>query len=183
MNEIYEKLNDPVFSTQIYSKSSGNNRAKVAINKVFEKIYNGHSDISKVKLVFLQIASGRNEITLDEIGYINDKIQENLGFEANIVMDIIGNDSDDDIELQLLFTKLDIDLNKTDVDSFKIFNSPKTNINSLPLYFLEDEYSAKEMSEIISFLSDMYSEIGGDRLKIKGFSKVQIENVLEPIFY
>ena len=97
-------------------------------------------------------------------------------------MNIIENDSDDDIELQLLFTKLDID-KKTDIDSIKIFNSPTTNVGSLPLYFLEDEYSTNEMSEIISFLSDLYNEIGGDGLKIKGFSKIQVENILEPIFY
>ena len=55
MNEIYEKLNDPLFSTQIYSKSSGKNRAKLAMNKVFEKIYNGHSDISEIKLLSMKL--------------------------------------------------------------------------------------------------------------------------------
>jgi cell division protein FtsZ len=42
--------------------------------------------ITGAKNVLLLIVSGSNEITLDEIGEINDHIQNEAGHNANIIM-------------------------------------------------------------------------------------------------
>jgi cell division protein FtsZ len=44
--------------------------------------------ISGAKNVLLLIVSGTNEITIDEIGEINDHIQSEAGFNANIIMGV-----------------------------------------------------------------------------------------------
>ena len=44
--------------------------------------------ITGAKNVLLLIVSGSNEVTLDEIGEINDHIQDEAGYDANIIMGI-----------------------------------------------------------------------------------------------
>lgn len=181
MKEIYHDLENPANSTHIYAKSGGKTRAKNVINKAFKKIYNGDFDISETKVVFLRITSGNEEITIDEIGEINDSIQNVLNNKVNIVMEVREDELDDEIEIQLIFTNLNLDVDN--IDTSIVFNTSSPNVQSLPIYFLEDEYSSEEISEMISFLSDLYKDIGGDGLRIKGFSKVQVENIVnQPIF-
>ena len=48
--------------------------------------------ITGAKNVLLLIVSGNEEITIDEIGEINDHIQEQAGHGANIIMGV-GDDS------------------------------------------------------------------------------------------
>jgi cell division protein FtsZ len=58
----------------------------------------------------LLIVSGSNEITLDEIGEINDHIQTEAGFNANIIMGV-GEDETlgDAIAVTIIATGFDIE--------------------------------------------------------------------------
>jgi hypothetical protein len=180
MEDIYKKLNNPNYSTRIFSKKGGTNRAQDAIFGVFEKIKKGEYDISETKNVFLNISSGNDEITIDEIGIINDNIQNKFP-KVNITMGINVKDIFNDIEIQVIFTKLE--LGTSYVDAKKLFNSNSTNTKTLPIYFLEEEFSNEEVSLLISFISDLYKDIGGDGLKIRGLQSKHVESVLEPKYY
>jgi len=70
------------------AKESGTNRAKNAIVKALDSPLLNDNKITGAKNVLLLIVSGENEVTLDEIGEINDFIQTEAGFEANIIMGI-----------------------------------------------------------------------------------------------
>lgn len=178
MGNIYELIADPKYSLKIFAKARGKNRARKAVNDVYKKIYNGGYDVWDSKIVFLKISTGSEEITVDEISAINDSILNSMRTGLNVHMEIDEKNLDDEIELQLIFSKLNIDTDKLD---FKLlFNSLAPKVESLPIYFLEDEYDPEEMSAMISCLSDLYKEIGGDALRIKGFSKVQLEKYFEP---
>ena len=72
---------------------SGTSRAKNAIVKALDSPLLNDNKITGAKNVLLLIVSGVNEVTLDEIGEINDFIQTEAGFEANIIMGI-GEDQD-----------------------------------------------------------------------------------------
>jgi|TARA_R100000501_G_C2620242_1_gene113512 cell division GTPase FtsZ len=180
MKEIYKKLRDPRFSTFIYSKNEGENRAKNAAKAILNKLKKGNHDVSKSKCVLLDISSGKSELTIDEISEINDTLQE-INKNLSIIMSVQEKemDLDNEIEVKIIFTQYEI---KEDVDIGLAFGRKPEITKSLPLYLLEEEYTSKEISEIISFLSEVYKDIGGDKLKIRGFQSIEVES-LEPMLY
>ena len=70
------------------SVAEGENRAKDAIVSALDSPLLNDNKITGAKNVLLLIVSGSNEITLDEIGEINDHIQAEAGYNANIIMGV-----------------------------------------------------------------------------------------------
>ena len=68
--------------------ASGENRAQEAIINALDSPLLNDNKISGCKNVLLLIVSGSEEITIDEIGSINDYIQEEAGNNANIIMGV-----------------------------------------------------------------------------------------------
>ena len=75
------------------AKEEGSNRAKNAIVKALDSPLLNDNKITGAKNVLLLIVSGTSEVTLDEIGEINDFIQDEAGYEANIIMGIGEDDN------------------------------------------------------------------------------------------
>ena len=92
------------------SVSSGENRAKEAIINALDSPLLNDNKITGAKNVLLLIVSGSNEITLDEIGEINDHIQTEAGYNANIIMGV-GEDETlgDAIAVTIIATGFDIE--------------------------------------------------------------------------
>ncbi|MEN8703503.1 MAG: cell division protein FtsZ [Polaribacter sp.] len=70
------------------AKEEGQTRAKNAIVKALDSPLLNDNKITGAKNVLLLIVSGTSEVTLDEIGEINDYIQDEAGYDANIIMGI-----------------------------------------------------------------------------------------------
>lgn len=70
------------------SNASGSNRAQEAIMKALDSPLLNDNKITGAKNVLLLIVSGSQEITIDEIGEINDHIQAEAGYGANIIMGV-----------------------------------------------------------------------------------------------
>jgi cell division protein FtsZ len=70
------------------AKESGVNRGRNAIVKALDSPLLNDNKIAGAKNVLLLIVSGTDEVTLDEIGEINDHIQNEAGYDANIIMGI-----------------------------------------------------------------------------------------------
>lgn len=68
--------------------ASGQNRAQDAICKALDSPLLNDNKITGAKNVLLLIVSGVQEITIDEIGEINDHIQNEAGHGANIIMGV-----------------------------------------------------------------------------------------------
>jgi cell division protein FtsZ len=75
------------------SIATGDNRAKEAIITALDSPLLNDNKISGAKNVLLLIVSGSNEITIDEIGEINDHIQSEAGHNANIIMGVGEDDT------------------------------------------------------------------------------------------
>jgi len=92
------------------ASSSGNNRANDAITKALDSPLLNDNRITGAKNVLLLIVSGNEEITIDEIGEINDYIQEQAGYGANIIMGV-GEDSEllDAISVTVIATGFNVD--------------------------------------------------------------------------
>lgn len=68
--------------------ASGATRAHEAIAKALDSPLLDDNKINGAKNVLLLIVSGAQEITLDEIGEINDFIQQEAGYNADIIMGV-----------------------------------------------------------------------------------------------
>ncbi|MCL4119807.1 UNVERIFIED_CONTAM: hypothetical protein GTU68_042810 [Idotea baltica] len=90
--------------------ASGSTRANEAIMKALDSPLLNDNKISGAKNVLLLIVSGSQEITIDEIGEINDHIQVQAGHGANIIMGV-GEDQDigEAIAVTVIATGFDID--------------------------------------------------------------------------
>ena len=92
------------------SISSGENRAKEAIIAALDSPLLNDNKITGAKNVLLLIVSGTNEITIDEIGEINDHIQIEAGHNANIIMGVGEDESlGDSIAVTIIATGFDIE--------------------------------------------------------------------------
>ncbi|SDB66200.1 cell division protein FtsZ [Flavobacteriaceae bacterium MAR_2010_188] len=90
--------------------ASGKTRAQEAIMKALDSPLLNDNKITGAKNVLLLIVSGSQEITIDEIGEINDHIQGEAGHSANIIMGV-GEDADlqESIAVTIIATGFDID--------------------------------------------------------------------------
>jgi len=92
------------------SVASGENRAKEAIVAALDSPLLNDNKITGAKNVLLLIVSGSNEITLDEIGEINDHIQSEAGYNANIIMGVGEDDTlGDAVAVTIIATGFDIE--------------------------------------------------------------------------
>jgi cell division protein FtsZ len=90
--------------------STGVNRAKEGIISALDSPLLNDNKITGAKNVLLLIVSGSDEITIDEIGEINDYIQFEAGNNANIIMGV-GEDEllGDSISVTIIATGFDIE--------------------------------------------------------------------------
>ena len=90
--------------------ASGQNRAQDAIRKALDSPLLNDNKITGAKNVLLLIVSGGHEITIDEIGEINDHIQEEAGHGANIIMGVGEDDSlEESIAVTIIATGFNVD--------------------------------------------------------------------------
>ncbi|MGB5204631.1 MAG: cell division protein FtsZ [Eudoraea sp.] len=121
------------------SMSSGSARAQEAIMKALDSPLLNDNKITGAKNVLLLIVSGSQEITIDEIGEINDHIQIEAGHGANIIMGV-GEDEGlgEAIAVTVIATGFNID------QQDEIVNTETKKI----IHTLEDEQKAeRDLSE------------------------------------
>jgi cell division protein FtsZ len=105
----------------------GENRAKEAIVAALDSPLLNDNKISGAKNVLLLIVSGTNEITIDEIGEINDHIQSEAGHNANIIMGVGEDDTlGDSIAVTIIATGFNVEQQNEIVNT-----EPKKIIHSL----------------------------------------------------
>ncbi|RDY58895.1 cell division protein FtsZ [Flagellimonas nanhaiensis] len=115
--------------------ASGSARAGEAIMKALDSPLLNDNKINGAKNVLLLIVSGSQEITIDEIGEINDYIQIEAGHGANIIMGVGEDDNlGDAIAVTVIATGFNVDQQDhiVNTESKKVF------------YTLEDEQTAEQ---------------------------------------
>ena len=118
--------------------ASGEKRALKAVTNALDSPLLNDNRIDGAQNVLLLIVSGLSEITIDEIGIINDYIQEKAGNKANIIMGI-GEDNSLTEEIAVTVIATGFDMKQQD----EILHiEPKKTI-----YNLEDENEISENVE------------------------------------
>lgn len=114
--------------------AEGANRASDAITKALDSPLLNDNKIKGAKNVLLLIVSGSEEITIDEIGEINDHIQNEAGHSANIIM---GVGEDENLEEAIAVTIIATGFNVETQN--EIVNTETKKI----IHTLEDEQKAE----------------------------------------
>jgi cell division protein FtsZ len=122
----------------------GENRAKKAITNALDSPLLNDNKITGAKNVLLLIVSGSKEITIDEIGEINDHIQAEAGYGANIIMGV-GED-------QALGEAIAVTIIATGFDAHQ--QNEITNVEpSKVVHALEDEQTMEHDLTTLDFAS------------------------------
>ncbi|OUS03498.1 cell division protein FtsZ [Flavobacteriales bacterium 33_180_T64] len=112
------------------STASGKTRAQEAIMSALDSPLLNDNKITGAKNVLLLIVSGSQEITIDEIGEINDHIQTEAGHGANIIMGVGEDESlQESISVTIIATGFDID------QQYEISNTEQKKV----VHALEDD--------------------------------------------
>ncbi len=119
--------------------SSGEKRAIKAVSNALDSPLLNDNSIRGAKNVLLLILSGSSEVTIDEIGLINDYIQETAGNNVNIIMGI-GEDQSMIEEISVTVIATGFDINQQDEI---IHVDPKKKIH----YLNEDREVTQEFIE------------------------------------
>jgi cell division protein FtsZ len=133
--------------------ATGDNRAKEAIISALDSPLLNDNKISGAKNVLLLIVSGSSEITIDEIGEINDHIQTEAGHNANIIMGVGEDESlGESVAVTIIATGFNVEQQNEIVNT-----EPKKIIHSLE----EDQKIVRDLTNkaISSFESLMDVEV------------------------
>ncbi len=74
--------------------ASGENRAEKAVEEALNSPLLNNNDIRGAKNILLNITSGSQEVTMDEVGRITDFVQNKAGFDADLIW---GNGKDEEL--------------------------------------------------------------------------------------
>src|SRR5690606_38989397 len=142
------------------STASGASRASDAITKALDSPLLNDNKIKGAKNVLLLIVSGGEEITIDEIGEINDHIQQEAGHSANIIMGV-GEDEklEDSIAVTIIATGFNVETQN------EIVNTETKKI----IHTLEDEQRAEH-----SFNKNKYTPF-------EDVAREKVEEVAPPV--
>ena len=123
------------------AQASGSNRAQEGILKALDSPLLNDNKITGAKNVLLLIVSGTEEITIDEIGEINEHIQNEAGGGANIIMGVGEEESlGDAIAVTVIATGFNAEQQN------EISNTESTRI----IHTLEEEQRATKVLEEVN---------------------------------
>ena len=160
------------------ASASGDGRAQEAIRKALDSPLLNDNKITGAKNVLLLIVSGDQEITIDEIGDINDHIQEQAGFGANIIMGV-GEDLNlgDSVSVTIIATGFNADQQNeiTNIEPEKIIHSLEEDnlFNQKPL---KNDILTEEESEdkIVHVLDEELIDGNGLEDEIKSINDIEV---------
>jgi len=160
--------------------ASGEGRTLKAVNLALESPLLDNNDINGAKNILLNIISGKEEITMGEIGEIIDTLQEKAGQDADIIW---GNGYDDSLENDLSVTILATGFKSKEGNSeipdeskikFEIDDS-EPDIN----YIDEEEGGEKEKEK--SVISIEYIEPDPEKLAVQKSLKKQRKKKIKEV--
>ncbi|MCF6278908.1 MAG: cell division protein FtsZ [Flavobacteriaceae bacterium] len=139
------------------AKASGKNRAEEAIVKALDSPLLNDNKIEGAKNVLLLIVSGSEEITIDEIGEINDYIQAEAKTNVNIIMGV-GEDTslNDSIAVTIIATGFHKDQQHqiSNVEAKKIIHALEEEQEVTYDFSKNDELTPSQEEVIIHVLED-----------------------------
>lgn len=170
------------------AKAGGENKAKKAIELALDSPLLNDNKITGARNVLLLIVSGDDEVTMDEIGLINEYIQNEAGHKANIIMGIGEDDSlGEDMSVTVIATGFPLDQQMSDTKKEPIIHylgeeedteSPyeKPFINS------EKEVEPEVESKIEEKIEQIIENKEDEEIESEGVERIELCDEEEDLF-
>jgi cell division protein FtsZ len=133
--------------------AEGENRAVEAVEKALASPLLNDNEIKGANYVLLNITSGTDEITMDEIGEITDFIQDEAGSSADVIW---GNCTDESLEDKIAVTIIATGFGATETATFDLGKKPEKVVMDLDADVptnitqpLEEEVETDVIDEVI----------------------------------
>ncbi|MCW3788393.1 cell division protein FtsZ [Plebeiibacterium sediminum] len=154
------------------SCASGENRALLAIQQALESPLLNSNDIRGAKNILLNITSGVDEITMDEVGEVTDFVQDTVGASASIIW---GTGSDSNLEDQVNVTIIATGFNTRNIAEFSQRNEPKVQRFSLDgeSEDVVDDFSSKDDDPIVLDLDEGSGNVGESNSRVIDFDEIE----------
>ena len=154
------------------SSASGTNRANEAVMKALDSPLLNDNKIQGSKNVLLLIISGSDEITIDEIGEINEYIQNETGNTANIIMGV-GEDLDlgNNISVTIIATGFGDDRQNM------LVNSETKKV----IYKLDQDHPFEKEIKTITKKDESSNDLPKNEIDEVEFQQKKIENEINEI--
>jgi cell division protein FtsZ len=166
--------------------ASGEGRALKAVNMALESPLLDSNDIYGTKNILLNIISGKDEITIGEIGEIIETLQEKAGQEADIIW---GNGYDeslgDNVSVTILATGFLTNPNQllqTKKEPEK-FNLEKEESKKTEVELVDNDTEEKEDNKFEVIFPEQEEDIFDQPLKVTTKKKVKNKTVPEKSFF
>ncbi|SMO54278.1 cell division protein FtsZ [Saccharicrinis carchari] len=154
------------------SLASGENRALLAIQQALESPLLNSNDITGARNILLNITSGVDEITMDEVGEVTDFVQETVGANASIIW---GTGNDANLQDNVSVTIIATGFNTKNIAEFSSRNQPKVQRFSLDGDIVkEDELTKPVHKEEEHMLLDL-GEVEEGPKRVVDFDKIERE--------
>ena len=162
--------------------SSGSNRAQEAIIKALDSPLLNDNKITGCKNVLLLIVSGSEEITIDEIGEINDYIQTEAGNNTNIIMGV-GEDKSlgNEISVTIIATGFGVDQQNqiSNTEAKKIIHTLEDD--QLVEHDLSNNLDSQNNENLFEIKEDNYKNNSSEELIITNDVITEIEVIYEEL--
>ncbi len=122
--------------------ASGPDRAKEVIENTISSPLLNNNDLKGAGRVLLNITSGKEEITVDEIGSITDTIMENVGGKVNTIW---GTCTDETLGEEIRITLVATGFSEDSIPEFIMQNPPKKQVVILPGSNGDSNFSEKNI--------------------------------------
>lgn len=110
------------------ASAEGENRAVDAVTKALASPLLNDNEIKGANYVLLNITSGTEEITMDEIGDITDFIQDEAGLTADVIW---GNCTDESLGAKVAVTVIATGFGANDATAFELGEKPEKRVYGL----------------------------------------------------
>jgi cell division protein FtsZ len=157
------------------SSASGEDRAIQAIKQALESPLLNSNDIRGAKNILLNITSGVDEITMDEVGEVTDFVQDTVGLSASIIW---GTGADTELNDQVNVTIIATGFNTRNIAEFSQRNEPKIQRFSLD-GTIEKEKDVQDVDDEEPFELDIEdkSEVSSRVIDFEELEKAKEERI------
>ncbi|MDF1673195.1 MAG: cell division protein FtsZ [Vicingaceae bacterium] len=145
--------------------AEGENRAIDAVSKALSSPLLNDNEIKGANYILLNITSGTEEITMDEIGDITDYIQDEAGLTADVIW---GNCTDESLGGKVAVTVIATGFGSTETTSFDFGKKPEKKV-----YGLDEDVPTnitqplEETPEVENTIEEVSNDIEEPFLKIE----------------
>ena len=116
--------------------AEGEGRAKKAVSQALASPLLNDNDISGANYILLNITSGNEEVSMDEVEEITDYIQNESGYTADIIW---GNGTDETLDDKISVTIIATGFGKSEKPAFDFEREPKKIVHDLSKAIEEDK--------------------------------------------